>query len=87
MTGDAGRGGLDLDPPSKLHFNGQEAGALLEPIVASLRALEARAERYGHVATLSEADAAAVAAAHAALAGARAEVERLARAGRGGTGR
>ena len=80
-------GGGNAAPPSKLHFNVQEAGALLGPIAASLRMLERRAERYGHVATLSEADAAAIAAAHAALTAARSEVEQLATslpAGRGG---
>jgi hypothetical protein len=80
-------GGGTAAPPSRLHFNAQEAGALLAPIAASLRVLERRAERYGHVATLSEADAAAIAAAHAALTTARVEVQRLARsvpAGRGG---
>src|SRR5215207_2823215 len=80
-------GGGNASPPSKLHFNAQEAGALLGPIAASLVVLEQRAERYGHVATLSDADAAAIAAAHAALTTARAEVQRLARsmpAGRGG---
>lgn len=80
-------GGGNASPPSKLHFNAQEAGALLGPIAASLRVLEQRAERYGHVATLSAADAAAIAAAHAALTIARAEVQRLANvlpAGRGG---
>ena len=77
MTHEAGSG--TLAPPSKLHFNEQEAGALLGPIVASLRTLELRAERFGHVANLSDADAAAIAAAHAALTMVRAEVQRLAR--------
>ncbi len=77
MTHEAGSGALA--PPSKLHFNEQEARALLGPIVASLRTLESRAERFGHVATLTDADAAAIAAAHAALTTARTEVQRLAR--------
>jgi len=64
-------------PPSKLHFNEQEAVALLGPIVASLRVLERRAERFGHVATLSKGDASAIVAARAALATARTEVLRL----------
>lgn len=84
MTGDAVT--RVLDPPSKLHFNAQEARALLGPIVASLTELERRAERFGHVATLSEADAAAIAAAHAALRAARAEVQRLWLAGQAGQG-
>ena len=84
MTGTAGD--RSLDPPSKLHFNPQEARALLGPIVRCLGVLERRAERFGHVATLSEDDAAAVAGAHAALAAARAEVERLWRAGLAGPG-
>jgi len=84
VAGDVG-GGV-VEPPSKLHFNEQEAGALLWPIVLSLRELEGRAGRYGHVAALSEADAAAVTGAHAALAAARAEVERLVDGVRGGAG-
>lgn len=82
VTGDAGT--RALDPPSKLHFNPQEARALLGPIVASLTELERRAERFGHVAALDEADAAAVAAAHAALVTARNEVQRLWRGDRMG---
>jgi len=92
LTGGSSRvsvetGGGNASPPLKLHFNVQEAGALLGPIAASLRVLERRAERYGHIAKLSDADVAAVAAAHAALTAARAEVEQLANvlpAGRGG---
>ncbi len=85
VAGDVGGG--SVEPPSKLHFNPQEAGALLWPMLLSLRELEGRAARYGHVAALSEADAAAIAAAHAALAAARGEVERLVDAVRGGEGR
>ena len=66
-----------MTAPARLHLARQEAPALLGPIRAELLALERRAQGFIERLDLSPEDEAAVRAAHAALANARAEVERL----------
>lgn len=62
---------------TKYHIREQEAYALLAPIVAGLRELEARTEHYVKRVHLDGVDQATIDAAHQAISGARAEVERL----------
>ena len=63
--------------PTKLHLIRQEASALLRPIRDDLVQLETRAQGFVDRLDLTPADEAAVRSAQAALAAARAEVERL----------
>lgn len=72
MTGDG-----QIDSPAKMHLIEQEAQALLGPIVAALGELERRTQRFVDVLNLSERDEAAIRASQAAIATARAEVDRL----------
>jgi len=62
---------------SKYHISEQYAFALLEPVTATLRDLEARTRHYADRVRMSEADQEAMRKAHEAIATARAEVEQI----------
>ncbi len=64
----------------KYHLREQQADALLAPINAALDELEHRVRHYLDRINLAEADAEQLRAAHAALATARQEIERIYRA-------
>lgn len=61
----------------KYHLSEQRADAILRPLARELGGLEARARHYLDRLYLTDEDRAAVMAAHAALATAHAELERL----------
>ena len=61
----------------KYHLREQQADALLQPMLATVRELERRAQHYLDRINLATADYEAVNAAHAALGTARAEIDRL----------
>ena len=67
---------------SKYHISEQYAHALLEPVTATLRELEARTRHYVDRVNLSAADQESMRKAHEAIATARQEVERQRMAGR-----
>ena len=62
---------------STYHISEQYAYALLGPVTATLRELEARTRHYADRLTMSAADQESMRKAHEAVAAARAEVERL----------
>ncbi len=64
----------------KYHLREQQADALLSPITAALNELEHRVGHYLDRINLAEADAEQLRAAHATLATARQEIERIYRA-------
>jgi hypothetical protein len=62
---------------TRYHLGEQYAYALLGPVADTLRELEHRTQHFAERLSMSEADQAAILAAHRTLAAARAEIERL----------